>query len=109
MAPVFSGQTIPVDTIHSMINQLKRDHEPIFKQKLQYWLSLGAFTEEQGLVEKATNFIGADYAYFGDTSFFETELRDLHSLCNESWAAVNNYNFKQFKSILEKQLQYLNQ
>lgn len=109
MAPVFSGQTIPVDTIHSMINQLKRDHEPIFKQKLQYWLSLGAFTEEQGLVEKATNFIGADYAYFGDTSFFETELQDLHSLCNESWAAVNNYNFKQFKSILVKQLQYLNQ
>jgi len=104
LAPVFSGQTLQIEDIKTMISRLKRDHEPVFKQKLQYWMSLDAFKNNPALVTKATNFAGADYAYFGDTSFFETELRDLHSLCTESWVEVSNFLFNIFKAIAEKQL-----
>jgi Zn-dependent protease with chaperone function len=109
LAPLYSGQSLQIDNIKSMINQLKRDHEPIFKQKLQYWSSQNVFSDNSELLNKITSFISSDYAYFSDTSFFETELNDLHTLCNESWSAVNDYVFKQFKSILEKQLPYAHQ
>lgn len=106
LAPVFSGQTLQIEDIRTMISRLKRDHEPVFKQKLQYWMSLDAFKNNPALITKATSFAGADYAYFGDTSFFETELHDLHSLCTESWVEVSNFLFNIFKAIAEKQLIY---
>jgi len=109
LSPVFAGQSLQIEIIQSMISQLKRDHEPLFKQKLQYWISQQVFNDNPELLTRINSFISSDYAYFGDTSFFENELNELHSLCNESWTAVNNYIFKQFKSILEVQLQYVPQ
>jgi hypothetical protein len=106
LAPVFSGQTLPVEEIRSLISRLKKDHENKFKQELQEWTSRGVFAHNPELTEKISAFISSDYAYFGDTSFFENELRELHSLCNESWAGLSNYSFLQFKNILETQLPY---
>ncbi|MCX6317672.1 MAG: M48 family metalloprotease [Bacteroidetes bacterium] len=106
LAPVFSGQTMQIETIRSMISQLKQEHEGAFKYELKVWEEEGAFAESPELADRIRTFREADYVYFGETSFMETELRELHSLCNESWAAVSNFIFLQFKQILTDQLAY---
>lgn len=106
LEPVFAGQTLQIENIRSMISRLKQDHENKFKQELQDRINEGAFAQNPELVKKAGDFIASNYAYFGESSFFENELRELHSLCNESWAELNNHIFLKFKDILEKQLSY---
>lgn len=107
LQPVFSGQTIPIQQIKIMIDDLKADHEIKFKGWLKRWLALGIFdsvAEEKSKIEK---FIGTDYAYFSGGNFFDTELITLNKICNESWAAVNTFLFDRFKEILERQLELL--
>lgn len=108
LGPVFAGQRLQIEEIKSMIGNVKRDHEPVFKRKLQYWIEEDAFAAEPALIVRIKKFVESDYAYFGETSFFENELQEMHSLCNESWVTLSNFIFRKFKGILVKQLSYLN-
>ncbi len=104
LQPVFSGQSMPIEQINVMIDNLRSDHEIKFKGRLKSWLALGVFDkipEERSKVEK---FISSDNVYFSGSSFFDTELITLNEVCNESWVAVNKFLFEQFKAILERQL-----
>lgn len=109
LSPVFSGQTMQIDPIRSMISRLKQDHEPVFKNELRKWTDEGVFSNNAELASRISAFISADYVYFSESSFMETELRELHSLCNESWAELNKFIFGKFKGILTDQLQYKGQ
>ncbi len=104
MAPVYSGQTIPIDRINNMVGDLKAIYEPIIKKLIAEWISLGVY--DDNLVEKVNvqKFINSNFEYFSGTSFFENELQVLNELCNTSWDAVNTWLFYKFKSILETQL-----
>lgn len=107
LQPVFTGQTIPVVQISSMIETHKDKYEPEFKRWLKDWMEQNAFIIDPATKEKAEKFCQADYRYFDGESFFDTELHELHQLCNESWVAVNNFLFIQFKKILEYQVKYI--
>ena len=107
LMPVYAGQTIHIGQIEAMITTLKERHEKELKGWLKRWLAVNAFILNPDAQTKAEKFIESGYRYFKDSSFFENELRELHAICNESWTAVNNHLFLQFKSILEMQLQYI--
>lgn len=109
LAPVFAGQTLQVENIRSLISELKQDHESVFKKDLREWMDAGAFAANPALEKRITTFIADDYAYFGQTHFFNTQLKELHSLCTDCWAELHSHLFLQFKAILEKQLAYKDQ
>lgn len=106
---IFSGQTISIEEINRMIGELKENHEPAFKRNLNAWIELNAFAGEPETDKKIRGFISSSYAYFSGSSFFDNELLELNTISNQSWAAVNNFLFEKFKSILELQLKYTDQ
>lgn len=106
---IFSGQTINIEEINRIIVELKGNHEPAFKRNLNAWIELNAFAREPETDKKIKDFISSSYAYFSGSSFFDNELLELNTISNQSWAAVNNFLFEKFKSILEMQLKYTDQ
>ncbi len=107
LQPIYAGETQPIETINAQIATLKQSHEFMFKNFLREWQKAGAFVHKDFLKERVDKFIHANYAYFSGTSFFENELAELNQLVQESWIAISDYLFIQFKAILEKQLIYL--
>ena len=55
LAPIFGGQTIPVETINVMVDDLKSDYEPKFKSGLQQWLDAGAFNHDIPVKQRRRN------------------------------------------------------
>jgi Zn-dependent protease with chaperone function len=107
LRPVYSGETIQLVTITLMMNTLKSEKEPAFKEWLKKWMALGALDDNPAQKERIVSYLQANYVYFNGTSFFDTELNDLHNFCTGSWNSVYTFLFMQFKAILEKQLQLL--
>ncbi len=107
--PIYAGETIQVEQINGMIGTLKSTHEIIFKGQLEKWLLEGVFNRAPEFMKKAETFIGANYVYFNDSSFFDNELIELNSLANESWDILNEHLLDKFKAITTTQLQYCNQ
>lgn len=102
---IYSGESLAIEVAESTINTLKTTLEPVFKNWLKYWLSMEAFELNSEAKAAAEKFIVSDYRYFGANSFFENELVELDKLSNDSWNEVSNFLFRQFKSILQEQLQ----
>jgi Zn-dependent protease with chaperone function len=107
LAPVYSGQSISIEEINALVNNLKNIHEPDWKNWLAEWIAAGVYEyspEERVRVQK---FIDSNYVYFSGSSFFETELRELHELCNATWETIHTWLFNKFKEILELQLTFV--
>lgn len=103
LQPVYTGQIQSVEAADNLAFQLRTMHEPEVKKMLQVWLEKGVFAHDPAARENAEHFIKASYQYFSGTEFFNTELIDLHKLCESSWQAVNQKLFAELKYILEKQ------
>jgi uncharacterized protein YggL (DUF469 family) len=103
LAPIYRGETIPIETIQRIIANFKRDNEPDLKEEWKGWLSAGVFENNAELKESLQKFIAADYQYFAGNSFFEEELKELNHLVQESWNDIYNFVFSSFKSITETQ------
>jgi hypothetical protein len=106
LGPIYSGQMIPIEQINSMISDLKNEREIKFKGWLKGWLGLGVFEDGHEKI-KIEKFIATNYEYFSGTTFFDTELADLNSICNESWNSINSYLFDRFRKILEFQVELI--
>lgn len=109
LQPVFSGQTIPLEQIHTLISRLTESHEPQFKNELDVWKDMGVFKLQPGMHGRVTDFISSTCVYFHDNHFLDEELSGLHSMCTESWKMVNEFIFEKYKKILQDQLRYKNQ
>ena len=107
LAPIYRGETIPIDTINRLITNFKADDERTLKDDLKYWLAAGAFDDEIELKEEIKKFLDADYQYFFGQNFLENELNDLSRIVQESWNGIYNHNFSQFKTITEIQADLL--
>lgn len=105
---MFSQQGLTIETVRSVICVLKDVHEPAFKKQLQTWADEGALQKDLVLLEKVNTYLQANYAYFHETGFFETEISALNDIVNQSWGAITGFVFENIKSILEKQLSLLN-
>jgi Zn-dependent protease with chaperone function len=108
LQPIFAGQSMQIEEINRMIDQLKTRYEKEFKDNLRSWITMGAFNLDQEIRIKAEQFIESRHVYFGANSFFDSELLELNEVCRESWIVIHNFVFARFKAILEKQLVVLN-
>jgi Zn-dependent protease with chaperone function len=106
LSPIYSGQTIPIHEINTMIGTLKNSHEIRFKGWLKKWRKLDFIPDSHPLAQKIDNYLSKEYAYFGGRIFLETELADLDSICRESWDQITNFLFDRFKRILQTQLEF---
>ncbi len=104
MAPIYAGQSIPIEQINNIIGDLKNSHEIKLKGWLKKWLALGVFDHSNTGREQFDTFVAGNYTYFGGTIFVETELKELSKICHQSWDDVNKFLFVKFKEILEYQL-----
>lgn len=104
LGPVLRGETIQIEDVNNMINNLKADHEIKFKGWLRKWQSKGAFSHDDQFTEKVNDFLSKDYTYFSNQSFFDSELNDLLDISRKSWEYVNEFQFNKFKTILELRL-----
>jgi len=107
LAPVFQGQTLQVTDIALMVNDLKANHEPGFKAALQEWEGRGVFDDVPVLKGKIANYRSANWVYFYNDSFIETELIDLNTIVQESWECVSGHIFSVFRNLAEKEAAYL--
>lgn len=57
------------------------------------------------LNEKAKKFCAVNYVYFAADSFFDSELKHLNELVNESMQELSLFQFRKFKTLLDYQLQ----
>ena len=107
MYPIFTGQTIPIERINVIIDDLKTDHEPKLKERLTGWLALNAFDDDADTKLLVGDFVNTRHTYFSDSGFLERQLVMLNDVIHRGWSSVNQYIFMQFKLILESQLSYL--
>ena len=105
LTPVFTSRVTSIDHIQQIIADLKQNYEPEWKQMMGEWLELGAFDEEPIAVEKIKQLIASDYQYFDGNLYIETELADVNEWCHRGWAFVHHWLFLKFKSLLEWQLE----
>jgi Zn-dependent protease with chaperone function len=103
---IYAGETIPVGTIRQMIDTLKERNEPVLKKQMESWMAKGAFNDNPTGRQKLEKFLQADYAYFSDTSFFETELAELYEVSTTLLSAAHLSVFSEWKQLLLFQLKY---
>jgi Zn-dependent protease with chaperone function len=99
LGPLYRGSTLTLETITSLVQNLKKTHEPLFKDELQHWLLFGIFDAEPKLKEQVKKFIASDYQYFSGNSLFENELFELDHLVQEGWNCIGDTLSGKFKSI----------
>jgi len=107
MAPLFAGQSVLVDAAQSMASSLRGETETI-KPFIRNWLQLGVYANKPAVQKKAEDILNSDYHYFSNGSFFNNELSTLHQLVTETANIVALFQFKNFKAILEYQLDLYN-
>ncbi|RYY31700.1 MAG: hypothetical protein EOO04_00030 [Chitinophagaceae bacterium] len=101
LEPIFNGETVPLETIQTLIRTHKETHEPAIKSKLREWQE--AFSAIAGLQEKVEKFLHSDYQYFHHQGFFDNEMQELQELVNHVDAAVASHIWQQLKKITEMQ------
>ncbi|OQP64716.1 hypothetical protein A3860_18310 [Niastella vici] len=107
LEPVYDHSGVSLEQVGEIIRQLKTQ-EATLKVLLGKWMTAGAFDNSPVLKEQIQQFQHKDYAYFTGKEFLNDELNELHRIINESWSAINKFNFRKFKGLLQAQLPYLN-
>lgn len=101
MGPIYSGETLGIETIQSKLDKLKGEHELAFKEVLRIWSP--CFASNEKLKESVDKFLVADYQYFSGQSFFDNELQELGGLVQDCWQSISDHHFEQFRIITIKQ------
>ncbi len=107
LAPLLAGQTVEISKAETMAQGLREESRTL-KPFIKRCLDLGLYDKNKDLKEKAENFITADYHYFSAPAFMDNELGSLHRLVSETAPLISNFQYKQFKTILEYQLELYN-
>jgi Zn-dependent protease with chaperone function len=105
LEPVYQGNCT-IEQVQEIIKQLKT-REVTLRTLLNKWMGAGAFDHEPELKNQILQFVHKDYTYFTGTEFLNNELNEMHNVVNESWSAINDFIFLQFKKLLQTQLPYL--
>ena len=108
MGPLFRGEQMDEKNANSIASDLRRETNSL-KVILNHWLTIGIFNQNEAFKNKILFFLDANFVYFGGGEFMNTELEQLHEVVNESYKLSSDYQFKNFKTLLELQLQLLEQ
>ena len=103
LAPVSHGHSVTLEQASKMAAGLRGESETL-KTILKQWLQKDAFDNNTQLKSKIESFIKAQYQYFSGNEFFNNELGDLHHIVINGIQELNNYQWRNFKKILEYQL-----
>ena len=107
LSPLLHGHKVSIDKAREMASALRTESDNL-KPLLQYWSAKGVFDSNESLKTTIERFRKADYFFFSDDRFFDTELKDIHSASIDSLDLINIYQFKGFKNLLEYQLEVYN-
>jgi Zn-dependent protease with chaperone function len=99
-------QSLVPDYVNEMIGRLKGTHEQRFREDLAYWTERGVF-KHYAVQQEIDDFIKSNFTYMPGTSSFHSDTIALRTVCENAWKAVNAYIFVEFKTILEKQLEFV--
>ena len=103
LGAIYRGETIASETIVQLIANLKETHEPGFKTFIREYLQNNDLPGNPALKEKLSLFAAADFQYFSDNQFFETELTQLNTLVQELWDALTGEQHALFRRIATRQ------
>ncbi len=105
MAPLYKGG-LTVNQVGSIIDDLKRNHQRKIRKQAQLLLDEGIINCEKNeiLCSDIKSFMQKTYVYYNGKNFINDELDFLRTIANQTAAIYNQYRFKQFKNLLEKQL-----
>ncbi|WP_407524379.1 M48 family metalloprotease [Lacibacter sp. MH-610] len=106
MGPLLRGEQVSIEAAGTMAAELRTESEHL-KPLLKEWTNNGVFDSNEELKEKARQFMLTHYQYFSGDTFFDTELSQLHQLVGESYVGVGAFQFKNFKALLQWQLELL--
>jgi hypothetical protein len=101
--PLSTGQTLTIQDAAGISGNLKSGESRI-KPMLSRWLSEGAFDHVLNFKEALRAFLASDYQYFSGESFFGHELTSLHTIVNEGWQHISDFQYREYKKLLDKQL-----
>ena len=104
LLPLLQGQTVTIEKAIQMAAGLRGESETL-KSLINEWMQKGAFDNNNQLKEKLKQFSSVQYQFFANNSFFNNELGDIHQIVNGSVSELSNFQFMNFKKILEYQLQ----
>ncbi len=104
LSPLLQGQQVGIEAAESMARELKDLSEQL-KTFLRFFIKYDMIQHEETL-ETIKQFINADYSYFWDKSFFETDLSSLKKTIDGCMNETSVAQFKLYKQILETQLAY---
>ncbi|MES1223598.1 MAG: hypothetical protein ABUT20_49335, partial [Bacteroidota bacterium] len=104
LSPLLAGQTITLQAAADMASGLRKESNNL-RPLLINWIEKAVFDHNTALKEKAMKFSGVNYQYFASDSFFDNELKHLNELVNESMHDLTIFQFRNFKKILEYQLE----
>jgi len=107
LGPLFAGQSVGIDDAQKMAASLREETETL-KPMIKKWRLLGLYGNKKELLTRVEDFLNADQHYFSGNSFFDKELGLLHQVLNETANGIAAFQFKNFKSILEYQLDVYN-
>lgn len=107
LAPLLCGETVSIPNAEEMAQGLRRETN-FLKPMVRNWLQQGVYDNTPELKSKVINFAEASYVYFSEPSFMDAELGTLHRLIKETPDLFAKVVFKNFKTLLEYQLELYN-
>ena len=107
LEPIFKGESITIELITSMMVEHTTNREPAFKQYLKAFMEDGLYTGKPELSQKVQNYLNANFVYFANNQFFESEFNTLIELYRSTADLKQESVFEQFKKLLVLQLDLL--
>jgi len=104
LSPLRAGQQVSIQAAADMASGLRKESNSM-KPLLAGWIEQKAFDKNASLNTRVQQFCGVNYHYFSGDSFFDNELKHLHELVNETMLELIPHQFKEFKTLLEYQLE----
>jgi len=107
LSPLLHGQKVSIEKAREMASELRTESDNL-KPLLQHWSAKGVFDANESLKTIIDRFKKADYAFFSDNQFFDSELKDIHAASIDSLDLISSYQFQGFKDLLQYQLEVYN-
>lgn len=107
LEPIFKGESITIELITSMMVEHTTNREPAYKQYLKAFMEEGLYTGKPELNQKVQNYLNANFVYFANNQFFESEFNTLIELYRSTADLKQESVFEQFKKLLVLQLDLL--
>ncbi len=106
MRPLYKGG-LTVEQVHSIVRTIKNRNEIQLKGQLKILTADGIITKENNnrLYNCIEQFLGKSYVYYESGKFMNDELDNLSSIAIQSANVFNDLRFKQYKNLLEEQLE----